>query len=265
MDAHDALIRQEFTKQADAYASNPTIIDSDWSARLVASVRPTSDDRVLEVATGPGYVALAFATVAREVVGVDLTDAPLAVARRNQADRGVTNVSFQPADAKALPWSNGSFDVVVCRLAFHHFESPARVLAEMVRVCRGGGKVAVEDMLASEQPVGAEYYNRWERLRDPSHVAALSLGQLVALYRDAELEIAGLRLEERTQDVERWLRTTETASEIGQEIRRLIRDDARCQVSGTPIFDDQEGRLSFTHRMVTIVGQKRDEDAPTRS
>jgi len=51
MDAHDALIRQEFTKQAGAYASNPTIIDSDWSARLVASVRPTSDDRVLEVAT----------------------------------------------------------------------------------------------------------------------------------------------------------------------------------------------------------------------
>lgn len=70
MDAHDALIRQEFTKQAGAYASNPTIIDSDWSARLVASVRPMSDDRVLEVATGPGYVALAFATVAREVVGV---------------------------------------------------------------------------------------------------------------------------------------------------------------------------------------------------
>ncbi|HIE92934.1 MAG TPA: class I SAM-dependent methyltransferase, partial [Acidobacteria bacterium] len=111
-----------------------------------------SDDRVLEVATGPGYVALAFATVAREVVGVDLTDAPLAVARRNQADRGVTNVSFQSADAKALPWPDGSFDIVVCRLAFHHFESPARVLAEMVRVCCDGGKVAVEDMIASERP-----------------------------------------------------------------------------------------------------------------
>jgi len=265
MDAHDALIRQEFTKQADAYASNPTIIDSDWSARLVASVRPTSDDRVLEVATGPGYVALAFATVAREVVGVDLTDAPLAVARRNQADRGVTNVSFKPADAKALPWPDGSFDVVVCRLAFHHFESPTRVLAEMVRVCRDGGKVAVEDMLASEQPVGAEYYNRWERLRDPSHVAALSLGQLVTLYRDVELEIAGLRLEERTQDVERWLRTTETASDTGEQIRRLIREDGRRQISGTPIFDDLEGRLCFDHRMVTIVGRKRDTEAPPRS
>jgi ubiquinone/menaquinone biosynthesis C-methylase UbiE len=256
MDAHDALIRQQFTKQADAYASNPTIIDSDWSARLVASIRPTSDDRVLEVATGPGYVALAFAAVAFEVVGVDLTDAPLAIARKNQSDRRLTNVSFRQADAKALPWPDESFDVVVCRLAYHHFESPTRVLSEMARVCRSGGKVAVEDMIASEQPVRAEYYNHWERLRDPSHVDALSLGQLVALNRDAELEIDTLQWEERTQDVERWLRTTETAHDTALEVRRLIQEDASRQISGTPIFDDQDGRLCFKHRMVTIVGRK---------
>ena len=61
--------------------------------------RPTSQDQVLEVATGPGYVAMGFAAVAREVVGVDLTAAPLAIAEQRRQEQGLHNVRFQLADA----------------------------------------------------------------------------------------------------------------------------------------------------------------------
>jgi ubiquinone/menaquinone biosynthesis C-methylase UbiE len=254
--AHNQLIQQEFTKQATAYASNPVIIDSDWALRLVQAVQPTPASRVLEVATGPGYVALAFATVAREVVGVDLTDAPLAIARKNREERGLTNVSFESADAKQLPFEDGSFDIAVCRLAFHHFDLPQQVFSEMARVCRPGGKVAVEDMIASEQPDRANYYNHWERLRDPSHTTALSVSQLLAFYTAAGLEIDTLQSEQRAQDVEQWMRNTQTPSDTAEEIRKLIREDADHQISGTPIFRDEEGRLCFRHRMVTVVGRK---------
>jgi ubiquinone/menaquinone biosynthesis C-methylase UbiE len=253
---HNQLIQQEFTKQATAYATNPTIIDSDWALRLVQAAQPMPESRVLEVATGPGYVALAFAAVAREVVGVDLTDAPLAIARQNQTERGLTNVCFESADAKQLPFEEGSFDLAVCRLALHHFDLPGQVFSEMVRVCRSGGKVAVEDMIASEQPNRADYYNHWERLRDPSHTAALSASQLLALYRESGLEIEALQSEQRTQDVEQWMRNTQTPPDTAQEIRQLILDDAAQQISGTPIFHNEEGRLCFRHRMVTVVGRK---------
>lgn len=253
---HNQLIQQEFTKQATAYASNPTIIDSDWALRLVQAAQPAPESRVLEVATGPGYVALAFATVTREVVGVDLTEAPLAIARQNQAERGLSNVSFKSADAKQLPFEDASFDLAVCRLALHHFDLPAQVFAEMVRVCRPGGKVVVEDMIASEQPNRADYYNRWERLRDPSHTNALSASQLLALYREAGLEIENLQSEQRTQEAEQWMRNTETPSDTAQEIRQLIQDDAAQQISGTPIFHNDAGQLCFMHRMVTVVGRK---------
>ncbi len=253
---HAKLIQREFTRQATAYAANPTIIDSDWAGRLVQAVEPTPDSRVLDVATGPGYVALAFATVAREVVGVDLTDAPLAIARKNQAERGLENVSFESADATQLPLADGSFDVAVCRLAFHHLDSPRQVLSEMVRVCRPGGKIALQDMIASEQADRADYYNHWERLRDPSHTRALSLGQLVALYREAELEIENLQWEQRIQDVELWMRNTETPRETARSIRQLVQEDADRKISGTPIFHDDEGRLCFMHRMVTLVGRR---------
>jgi protein-L-isoaspartate O-methyltransferase len=69
---HNQLVREEFTRQAVAYATNPVIADPERLARLVHVVQPVPDQRVLEVATGPGYVAMAFAPVAREVVGVDL-------------------------------------------------------------------------------------------------------------------------------------------------------------------------------------------------
>jgi ubiquinone/menaquinone biosynthesis C-methylase UbiE len=252
---HDALIRHEFTKQAQAYATNPTITDRAWAERLVDSVKPRRDARVLEVATGPGYVALAFAAVTDEVVGIDLTEAPLAIARENRDQRDLSNVTFQTGDAKALPFPDDSFDVVVCRLAFHHFESPAVVLSEMVRVCWPRGTVAVEDLIASERPERAEVYNHWERLRAPSHVAALSPSQFLTLLRDADVEIERLRWEERAQPVERWLSTTKTSGETAETIRRLIREDSSGHLSGTAITEDEEGRLGFMHRVVTLVGR----------
>jgi ubiquinone/menaquinone biosynthesis C-methylase UbiE len=253
---HNQLIQQEFTKQATAYATNPTIMDSDWALRLVQVVQPAPQSCVLEVATGPGYVALAFATVAAEVVGVDLTDAPLIIARQNRDARGLTNVSFESADAKQLPFEDASFDIVTCRLAMHHFDTPERVFSEMVRVCRPGGKVAVEDMIASEQSERSAYYNHWERLRDPSHVMALSVSQLVGYYRAAGLEIEAIQSEQRRQEVEQWMRNTQTPADQAEGIRKLIQDDADQHLSGTPIFRNEAGQLCFMHRMVTVVGLK---------
>ncbi len=146
---------------------------------------------MLEVATGPGHVAMAFAAVCREVVGVDLTEAPLKIAERMRAERGLTNVSFQKGDVESrLPFKDGEFDVVVCRFAVHHFAAPEKVIAEMARVCRADGLVAIEDLIASEQPERAAYYNEFERLRDTSHTSALALSELMRMTGAAGLEIA---------------------------------------------------------------------------
>src|SRR6266496_3559012 len=179
---HNQVVREEFTRQAVAYAANPAIADPERIARLVHAVRPTSQDRVLEVATGPGYVAMGFAAVAREVVGVDLTEAPLAIAEQRRQEQGLHNVRFQLADASRLQFADGEFDVVVCRLAFHHFEQPAR---------------------------GA-YQNRFENLRDPSHTAAFSLSILLKLFAEAGLEVGHVSTGHLSQVVERWMAKAQT-------------------------------------------------------
>ena len=76
---HNEIVRESFTAQAKAFAANPWVTDKQRIRRLVAAARLTGNERVLDIATGPGYIAEAFARAARDVIGVDLTAAMLAI------------------------------------------------------------------------------------------------------------------------------------------------------------------------------------------
>ncbi len=110
---HKAVVRQEFTQQAQAYAASPLIANPDRLAALVQAVQPQPGTRVLDVATGPGHVAAAFAEAGCEVVGLDLTPAPLTIAEQMRAARGLTNLRFQLGAAEHLPFAEQMFDIVV--------------------------------------------------------------------------------------------------------------------------------------------------------
>jgi SAM-dependent methyltransferase len=254
---HNDVIRESFTTQAEAFAANPWVTDEERIRRLVAAARLAGTERVLDIATGPGYIAEAFAGAAREVVGVDLTDAMLAIAKERTRERGVSNVSFRAADAQNLPFENGAFDVVVCRLALHHLLRPLEVLREMARVCRVGGTVLIEDIYASEHSERAAYQDRWEMLRDPSHVRTLAISELLQLFRDVGLETdAVTTADDLTPEVERWLATTKTPPERAAEIRRLLDEDRLQDLSGTQPFQDATGRLYFHARTAILAGRK---------
>ncbi len=252
---HKDTVREEFTKQADAYAATSSIADPDRVARLVQAIDPSAEARVLEVATGPGYVALRFADLCREVVGLDLTPAPLAIAKRQARERGLDNVRFQVGDAEHLPFGDEEFDVVVCRFAFHHFANPTKVLGEMVRVCRPGGTVGVEDLVVSEHPDRGAYQNRFERLRDRSHTQALSLSELVRLFTSAGLEMERVYTDVLTPEVERWLANAQTPPDIAAEARAMIERDAAQDLSGARPFY-RNGSLYFTQHSGALVGRR---------
>jgi ubiquinone/menaquinone biosynthesis C-methylase UbiE len=230
---HKAVVRESFTRQAEAYASAAVITDRVRLKRLVEAVAPAPESRLLEVACGPGYLALAFAARCREVIGLDLTEAPLAIAEHKRRQRGLTNVRFQLGDADRLPFADNEFDIVVCRFAFHHFEEPGRVLREMARVCRPQGKVAVEDLVTSEHRARGDYQNRFERLRDPSHTRALAPSELLELFRAAGLELDRLYSDQFVQDLELWLANSQTPPHRAAEVRAMIERDAREDLSGT--------------------------------
>ena len=182
---HQAVILDQFTRQATPFATSPAIQDEQALALIVDFSGAGADDTVLDVACGPGIVVCAFARTVRHATGIDVTPAMLERARALQRERGLTNVTWRQGDVLPLPYADGAFSIVISRFAFHHFLEPGRVLAEMRRACAPGGTVMVVD--AAPAPDRAEAFNQMEKLRDPSHARALPLDEHLRLFRDAGL------------------------------------------------------------------------------
>jgi ubiquinone/menaquinone biosynthesis C-methylase UbiE len=254
---HKALVRQEFTQQAQAYAANPSTADPTRLTRLVQAVHPEPRARVLDVATGPGYVAMAFAEVGCEVVGLDLTEAPLAIAEQLRQARGLKNLRFQLGDGEHLPFGEHEFDIVVSRFALHHCEDPQRVLAEMARVCRIQGIVVIEDLVVSEYPTRAAYQNRFEQLRDASHTRALPISEFLTLFTSCGLEVEQIYTDHLTPALEQWLANAHTLDDRAEKVRAMIEQDELHDLSGTHPFR-QQGAVYFRQRTAAFVSRKLD-------
>ena len=252
---HKDIVRREFTHQAPVYAANPAVANRDRLARLVQAVHPQPGAQVLDVATGPGFVAAAFAEAGCEVVGLDLTEAPLALAEQMRQERGLANLRFQVGDAEHLPFDEQAFDIIVSRYALHHCEDPQRVLAEMARVCRIQGMVVIEDLVTSEYQARAAYQNRFEQLRDPSHTRALPISEFLALFTTCGLEIDQIYTDQLLPSLEQWLLNAHTPGDRAEEVRSLIQQDELNDLSGTHPFR-QDGKIYFHQRTAAFVGRK---------
>ncbi|HEX8338656.1 MAG TPA: methyltransferase domain-containing protein [Pyrinomonadaceae bacterium] len=111
---------------------------------VVRSARVRAGERVLDVACGTGNTALAARARGAEVTGLDLTPELLAVARRREAAEGLSGINWEEGDAENLPFEDGSFDVVVSSCGLMFAPDRQRVAAEVARVTRRGGRVAIQ-------------------------------------------------------------------------------------------------------------------------
>jgi ubiquinone/menaquinone biosynthesis C-methylase UbiE len=167
---------------------------SKLAKHIADSLRP--GDHVLEVAPGPGYLAIALAQLGSyRIVGLDISRSFVRIARDN-ATRNRVDVDFQEGDAAAMPFAAEAFDCVVCRAAFKNFSDPVGALAEMHRVLRPRGRALIVDMRkdASNRSITDE-------------VAKMNLGSIDAFITRMTLSALRKRAYSRP-DFERMLEAT---------------------------------------------------------
>lgn len=183
--------RAIFGARADLYTTSASHTDRQVLNRLVEIADPKVKWRVLDIATGTGHTALAFAPHVREVIGLDLTEEMLCEARKLAQERAIGNVTFRVADVHRLPREfEGAFDLVTCRRAAHHFSDIHRATTEMAQMLRSGGLLLVDDRSVPEDNWIDETMHRLDCLHDESHVRQYRPNHWRGL-----LETAGLSVE----------------------------------------------------------------------
>jgi SAM-dependent methyltransferase len=197
----DEEIVAEFTHQAETFNTSVAARDVPTLEEIMRLAAPRTDERWLEVACGPGILSRQLAARANAVHGVDKTPAMIEVARREAAAAGIGNATFAVGDATAMNLPTASVDGAIARFAIHHIPAPVRMVQELARVVRPGGRIILADHVADAAPDAAAWSQEIERLRDPSHWASLpvarlrTLGSSVGLSLESEkVRPAGARL-----------------------------------------------------------------------
>jgi ubiquinone/menaquinone biosynthesis C-methylase UbiE len=205
---HHDKIRERFTETADAFARTVrrTRVEEaeELAKRVTAGLANAKKLLAIDLACGPGTYTRPLAARVRHAIGADLTPAMVEKARAEAARDGITNIEFVCADIYALPFADGEAGIVSCGYAFHHMTDPGRALAEMARVLRPGGRVAVTDIIVREGCDG-EFQNRVERVRDPSHTSTQSLANFHALIRNLGLRVVSEHSHDNWHDFDVWM------------------------------------------------------------
>ena len=248
-------VQSQFGRQAEWYTISRRHEQSPGLEILKRLAAPAAGDRVLDVATGTGFTAFAMAERARSVVAVDFTDGMVRRARGLRDERQLTNVTFCLGDAEALPFRTGVFDLVVCRYASHHFPNVAHAIDEMVRVVRPGGRVVVEDTTAPEHPALDQLMNRWEVMRDRSHVRNVPPSELAALFAAAGLDVSAVERTAIPQHFNEWARRggmgeADTAALRGEFV--TASPEARAEFE----IRSEDGDLAFSWGEAVVLGVK---------
>ncbi len=252
---HLQRVKQEFTRQADMFASSVATTDEQITQRFIEAIGSNGTGAILDVACGPGIISAALAQKARTLTAFDLTPEMLNKARQRCAKAGLENVTFKEGSATNLPFKENSFDGVVTRLAIHHFIEPRRAIDEMFRVLGPGGTLVVADVISSENADESALQNAIEVLRDPSHVRMVSRAELVSLIEGSGFCIETQLTWDKPREFDEWMGIVNDPERVGP-LRTVVRALARSGETAGMGLSLADGRLAFFHRWHLVVARK---------
>ncbi|HJH31903.1 MAG TPA: methyltransferase domain-containing protein [Methanosarcinaceae archaeon] len=245
----------QFAKRSRAYAKSSALSNKDNLKRIIELTAPSGTDHLLDVATGTGFLAFEFANHVSCVTGIDFTGEMLAIANQYKADNDIENVVFESADVESLPFGDGSFDLVSCRFALHHFLHPEKAISEIARVLKHDGKVVISDITSPEDIAKSEYQNEMEQIRDPSHVKHYRPSEIVQMLTDRDFEI--LHFDNWPADFafDEWVLMSGPGVESIKRIRDMMKNAMKNNLTDQDIRLNDAGDIWFTYNTKIIVAR----------
>jgi ubiquinone/menaquinone biosynthesis C-methylase UbiE len=249
------------SQRFDTIAVNYAVSEVHASSPTLARLRELFSrvESVCDVATGAGHTGLMFAGIASRIVAVDPAPKMLAQVHQLATDRGITVETIE-AFAESIPLPSATFDLAVCRLAAHHFSDISKAIAEMTRLAKPGGHVAIIDLEGDENPDLDALNHEIEVLHDPTHVRSYTAQHWQELFTANGLKVDAC--ENRYWEIpggltiNRWCELGNSGAEALQTIRERLASAPPELLSELEVTQDSEGVFRIPVRTLLIVGRK---------
>ncbi|GAB3793685.1 class I SAM-dependent methyltransferase [Virgibacillus kimchii] len=215
-------VKRVFSKNSEAYVSSSTHSDSKDLSLLTEWLNPAADMIALDIATGGGHAAKHFASYVKRVVATDMTKEMLE--NTSQHLTGYANIDYIIADAEQLPFLDNTFDIVVCRIAAHHFPHPRRFIQEVSRVLKEKGNFLLIDNVAPPNALYDSFINELEKIRDYSHVRSHNIEEWENLFYENNLEIKNQQKRRKILPYEEWINRTLRNEKKQRMVEKMMTD-----------------------------------------
>ncbi len=245
--------RQLFGRKSEQYDKSSLLVNQDNLSSIIEMSGITAGKRVLDVATGTGYMAIAAADTGAEVIATDFTPAMLnktaeALSHKANADMALT-------DADRLAFYSDAFDVVTCRVSIHHFANPQIAIGEMARVCKPGGRVVIMDVVSSEDKAKSKLHNQMGKMRDFSEVRQWPCSELEGMIESSGLNTIQIESWKHQMAFDEWIRLGGADEDTSKVIREMMIDSIEGDKADmNPQIVD--GELFFTWTTAILIAVK---------
>ncbi|WP_411256003.1 class I SAM-dependent methyltransferase [Neobacillus niacini] len=250
-------VQQQFGKNATSYVSSPIHKDGKDLVKLLDMTEITGHEILLDIATGGGHTANAFAPLVKKVTAVDLTAEMLEAAEKFIKGNGHQNVEFVQGDAEQLPFSDESFDIVTCRIAPHHFPQVDSFIKEVHRVLKPKGQFLLDDNVVPEKDEFDQFYNTIEKLRDYSHFRAWKKSEWIQMIEESGMEVYEWHRFEKSFQFESWCANMKLTEQERNHLTQLIIKSSKEIQEKFRILIENDKVISFVGEAIVLKAVKR--------
>lgn len=250
-------VQQQFGKNAASYVSSPIHKDGKDLLKMIEMAKVNGQEHLLDIATGGGHTANAFAPLVKKITAVDLTTEMLAAAENFIGKNGHRNVEFVQGDAEKLPFEDESFDIVTCRIAPHHFPNVDLFIKEVQRVLKPKGQFLLDDNVVPENQEFDQFYNTIEKMRDYSHFRAWKKSEWIQKLEDSSLEIYEWHRFEKTFHFDSWCANMKLSEPEKEDLTKYILEASQKIKDKFRLVIEKEKVFSFVGEAIILKAIKR--------
>jgi ubiquinone/menaquinone biosynthesis C-methylase UbiE len=249
--------QKQFDRQSANYGKSHILSQTNDIQSALHYLQPKAGQTLLDVATGGGHTGIFFARLGLKSTLADISSAMLENAARLAAEEKLMVETRQHA-AEGLPYLDGSFDLVTCRVAAHHFSCPATFIAETARVLKLGGRfLLIDGTVQDGYPLAEEWSHQVEKLRDPSHNRFITPLQWTDLCGHVGLKVVHHELQPFKQpDLEWYFETASTPPENRSKVLKLIHTAPLEAIELFKLNPDEEGKVTWWWQRLVLVAEK---------